>query len=203
MNEEKHLADPIPAGRIRSMKVDELKEYFQYIKRDFAKDEYPPYHVLSYQLKEGIQQGFIYTERGEDLAYTIVAQNKNGYVLISLFAVLPEKRSKGIGTRFLEALLEKQKGKKGVIVEVESLGCLLSETEYDLRRRRIAFYEKAGFRMIPNIYYSIWGIPMHLMVLPMEASLGDINEKIEQTMTDIYDKLLTPRFSHKMVIYRT
>lgn len=61
MNKETHLADPIPAGCIRSMKVDELKEYFQYIKRDFAKDEYPPYHVLSYQLKEGIQQGFVYT----------------------------------------------------------------------------------------------------------------------------------------------
>jgi hypothetical protein len=44
---------------------------------------------------------------------------------------------------------------------------------------------------------------MHLMVLPMGSSLDDINEEIEQTMTDIYDKLLTPRFSHKMVIYRT
>jgi len=199
------VAKLIPYGHIRPMKVAELKEYYHYIKRDFKKGEYPPFEVLSQQLDQGIQQGMVFTEGGDDLAYAIVSgENANGYVLVSLLAVLPERRGEGIGSRFLEELKERyNKKKQGIIVEVECLDRSLGEKEYELQRQRIKFYEKLGFNLVPGINYSIWDIPMHLMVLPILASQKTINGEIEQVMTDIYNKLLSPRFSHKMVISRT
>lgn len=198
------VAKLTPICRIRPMQAAELKEYYHYIKRDFKKGEYPPFDILSQQLDQGIQEGIVFTEEGQDLAYAIVyAENTNGYVLVSLFAVLPEKRGEGIGSKFLEILKERYDGKQGIIVEVECLDSSLSKKEYDLQRRRIEFYEKAGFYLITGINYSIWDIPMHLMALPILASQDTINGEIDRIMTDIYEKLLSLRFSHKMVISRT
>jgi hypothetical protein len=70
--------------------------------------------------------------------------------------------------------------------------------ESDLRRRRIKFYEKAGYYQIPRIDYSIWNVPMHLMALPLKASEETINEQIGQFIYQIYFKLLGERFIDKM-----
>lgn len=202
-NENSENSEKLDKGDIRPMKVDELKDFYQYIKRDFKKGEYPPFDILAEQLNQGIQEGMVFNEGGEDLAYAIVSgKNGNGYVLVSLFAVLPKMRSGGIGSKFLKRLKERYKGKQGIIVEVECPDISLGQEEYDIRRRRIKFYEKNDFNLVPGVSYSIWDIPMDLMVLSILAAQETINAEIEQIMTDIYAKLLIPRYSHKMKVGR-
>lgn len=71
--------------------------------------------------------------------------------------------------------------------------------EYYLRPlRRIAFYEKEGYRLIKGINYTIWDMPMHLMVLSINTSNESVNRGIEHIMQQIYLGLAGKRFINKM-----
>lgn len=94
-------------------------------------------------------------------------QQKNGYVLISLLAVFHEYRGQGIGSESMKELRVMYENKQAIIVEVERPDFSQTPEECDSRKRRIEFYEKAGFYLIPNIDYSIWDVPMHLMAMPL------------------------------------
>lgn len=184
---------------VRRMETTELKGFYKHIKRDFSPGEYAPYEVLRRQIAEGVQEALVFRQGAEDLGYAICAAgNSNGYVLISLLAVFQEYRGQGIGTAFINALHSMYTKKQAVIVEVEKPELAETEKERDSRRRRIEFYEREGYYLIPGIDYSIWDVPMHLMALPLLASKEDINEGIGQIMYQIYLQLMGQRFMHKM-----
>jgi GNAT superfamily N-acetyltransferase len=90
---------------IQTIPPSGLKRIYKKIKKDFAPGEYAPYTVLYKKLKKGIQQGFLLYAGAEETAYAVCAGgNPNGFVLISLLAVYPEYRGKGIGTRFIREI---------------------------------------------------------------------------------------------------
>lgn len=68
----------------------------------------------------------------------------DGFIYVEHFAIKEELRSQGLGTQALEAILGAYK--KPVALEVEMPA---GEKE----RRRIAFYERSGFRIIPGRYF--------------------------------------------------
>jgi 3-methyladenine DNA glycosylase AlkD len=152
-------------------------------------------------LQEGKQEGFILTDGTNDLAYSFLAANKtNGCVLITLFAVFREYRGQGIGTAFLAELHRFLADKKAVIAEVERPEDARTQKEYSDRLRRIAFYENEGFHLIKELNYSIWDIPMHLMVLPVNAPRESIEQDIKNIMHQIYIELSGKEFIHKLQI---
>lgn len=188
---------------IRTMALHELKNIFHLIEQDFEPGEYAPYNILYNQLKQGIQQGFILLERECEVAYCICAEQPvSNYVLISLFAVYKEYRGRGLGSIFLDELKQVYLDKSGIIVEVEKPENAKTHKEKTVREKRIQFYQKAGFRLIPDIDYSIWDVPMHLMALPQRASNQTIDQEIEQIMYKIYLFLMGEQFIHKMKIIR-
>lgn len=201
MNERE--GDTIVAYTIRDMKLSELKKIYRLIKKDFASGEYAPYEVFYQQIKSGVQSGFIFLEGGQDAAYSICAgSHPNGYVLISLLAVYEELRGRGVGSKFVEKLIELYSGRQGIIVEVEKPENAGNDNERDLRTKRIEFYKKAGFYLVPNIEYVIWDAPMHLMVLPCKALQQDINKNIDRTIYYIYLELMGERYMHKLKFKR-
>ncbi|HEY9060671.1 MAG TPA: GNAT family N-acetyltransferase [Pseudobacteroides sp.] len=187
---------------IRTIIEQELKGIYNKIERDFAANEYAPYEVLYQQIRNGAQEGMFLCKDEQDVAYAICAgSNKNRYVLISLLAVYEQFRGQGIGTVFLKELCNKYSDKLGIIVEVEKPEESTSKEEEDFRKKRIDFYEKAGFRLIPNINYSIWDVPMHLMAMPLLTSIGEINRNIGSIIYEIYLQLMGKRYIHKLKLY--
>lgn len=181
---------------IRAILPSDFKRIYKKIKRDFAPGEYAPYTVLYKQLKKGIQQGFLLYAGGDEAAYAVCAAgHPNGFVLVSLLAVYPEYRGRGFGTEFIRELKKIYTDKKGVIVEVEKPEDTKDEDEKTRREKRIAFYRKAGFEQVPGIEYSIWTVPMHLMVFP-----GGILSPRETgaVMHEIYLELMGKHFIHMM-----
>lgn len=173
-----------------------FKRIYKKIKQDFAPGEYAPYTVLYRQLKKGIQQGFLLWADGREAAYAVCAAgNRSGFVLISLLAVYPEYRGKGFGTGFIREIKRIYADKKGVIVEVEKPENAKDEAEKTNREKRIAFYRKAGFEAVPGIEYSIWTVPMHLMVFSAEK-LQPV--QIGLVMHEIYLELMGRHFIHMM-----
>ena len=184
---------------IRTMDVSELWRIYKHIKQDFPVGEYPPYEILSRQLKEGLQQGQVLRFGEQELAYAICAASTD-YVLLSLMAVFPEFRGQGIGSAFLQALQGKYANKQAIIGEVERPELAANSKERQQRSERIKFYEKAGFYLIPGIDYTIWDVPMHLMAQPIISSPEAINDDIPLIMYQIYLKLMGKQFMHKMSI---
>jgi hypothetical protein len=175
----------------------EFKRIYKQIKKDFAAGEYPPYFVLHRQILNGIQQCFLYIPEGVEKAYAVCAGgHPNGYVLISLLSVLPAYRGLGAGTAFLNKIKENYADKKGLLVEVEKPEDAKTSEEKEVREKRIRFYQKAGFRVVPGLNYSIWGVPMHLMVYGEE---GD-TQVIMQRIYEIYLELMGQHFIHKLQV---
>ncbi|MDP4094577.1 MAG: GNAT family N-acetyltransferase [Bacillota bacterium] len=186
---------------IREMKQSDLKEIYSHIKKDFIPGEYPPFAVLAEQFKTGKFEGYILYKDKTDLAYSIcTSDSRNGYVLLSLLAVFPEYRGSGFGTNFVKQLITMYKDKMSMIVEVEKPETAKESKERELRLKRIGFYERLGFYLIPGIDYSIWDISLHLMAVPLKASPEDINSRIGDIMYQIYLELMGQRYMNKMYL---
>ena len=184
---------------MRSMELGELKAFYERIQRDFSQGEYSPYAILYQHLQKGLQKALIFCEGGQDLAYSICTDNHdNRYVLISLLAVFKGLRDEGIGSAFMKSLHLRYKDKQALLVEVERPDEARTQEEGNQRRRRIEFYEEAGFYLIEDVNYSIWDIPMHLMALPLFASKETINQEIRRTMRELYLDLMGEELIHKM-----
>jgi GNAT superfamily N-acetyltransferase len=189
---------------IRYMEVNEINGFYKRIEEDFPPEEHAPYRVFYRQILGDIQEGLVFGEGAQDMAYSVCADNHtNGYVLISLLAVFQEFRGQGIGSAFLKALRVMYARKQAIIVEVERPELAETEKERDLCRRRIDFYEKAGFYLIQGINYLIWDVPMHLMALPLNSSIENINKDIEKIMYQIYYKMVGESLIHKLEFQAT
>lgn len=189
---------------IRNMIPAELKTIYKSIELDFAEGEYAPHDVLAKQIEKGVQKGYIFHNDGNDVAYSICADGcANGYILISLLSVYREFRGNGFGSTFLEELIKSYSMKQGIIVEVEKPENSRSTEERTHCEKRINFYQNAGFSLVPDIDYTIWDVPMHLMVLPLKASMHTINGMIGHIIHEIYLELMGERYIHKLKFYRT
>ena len=184
---------------IRKMIPAELKNVYTRIELDFAEGEYAPYDVLAKQIENGTQKGYIFQNGGNDVAYSICADScPNGIILISLLSVYKEFRGNGLGSTFLKALIRRYSMNQGVIVEVEKPENSKSDEERTICEKRIKFYQKAGFYLVPDIDYTIWDVPMHLMVLPLKASVQTLNKMTGQIIYEIYLGLMGERYIYKL-----
>ena len=158
--------------------------------------------MLHRQLCDGDLEGLVFTsEEGKDLAYSLNASgHANGWVLVSLFAVLKESRGTGTGSAFLAGMAHLFQERKCLVVEVEKAEEAQTEGERVIRERRIRFYQRAGFRIVPGITYSIWGVPMHLMLKPLGASFEALLPELPERMREVYLMLMGKTFIHQMVL---
>lgn len=184
---------------LRTMQLSELKDCYQHIRRDFPVGEYPPYEILFRQMEDGCQQGFILHDQQRQLGYAICAPSRD-YVLISLLAVLPPWRKQGYGSRFLLSLRCLYQLRQGMIAEVERPELALDANQTRTRRARIDFYRRAGFILLEGIDYSIWDVPMYLMVCPLQTEWEDIARDIESIIYEIYFQLMGAQYMHKLVL---
>ncbi len=185
-------------AEIRQMDITELKEIYERITQDFAEGEYPPFVNLKRHFENNIQKGWILVVDGRDTAYSICAEGADGYVLISFFAVYKEYRKNGLGTLFLDKLKEIYSEAQGIIVEVEKVEEALHQEEVTIRERRLEFYRRAGFILVPGIEYVIWDVPMHLMVCPSKKDVESTIKNIGEIIYQIYLSLLGKNFINKL-----
>lgn len=181
----------------RPMEISELKGIFIRIKKDFAFGEYAPYRVLKKQIADGRQEGFLFFADKKESAYAICAKDAaSGVVLISYFAVFREMRGQGIGTAFLEALKKEYADARSIVAEVEKPENAKTDGEKTLRERRMAFYRRAGFAPLSDIDYSIWNVPMRLMVFPPGADPTEVSRAVYT----VYLSLMGRRLIHMLKI---
>lgn len=149
-------------------------------RRIYKSDE----HVANFiKEKGGKFHGFVYDDGGEDFVGFLTYWTFDGYVYVEHFAVDPAHRSKNIGSMMLRHLFDV--AGPDVLIEVE-------KPTTDEARRRVAFYEKNGFRLREEITYvqppysmDQSGVEMSLMTHG-NVKLRDTRD-LREMLTEVYN----------------
>ena len=137
-------------GEIRLLDAAALRRvYRDHVKADFPPAERKPLAMIEAQVRTG-QYDTLGLFRGEEmLAYAFLWRDKEGRcVLLDYLAVCRGGRGQGTGSAFLEQLKDHYGGLDGLLVEAEAEDPQAGEEANALRRRRIGFYRRCGFRML-------------------------------------------------------
>lgn len=112
---------------------------------DFPKSELKPLSGMLRLMDRGLYEPLLALEGDEPLGYALVwlSQDREG-VLLEYLGILRGKRNGGLGGKLLALLRERYTGMFG---EVEALDSQ-DEAENELRRHRVGFYLRNGFRLL-------------------------------------------------------
>lgn len=181
---------------------DRLNELYERMRADFPANERPPKYALKRQILSGRLKAYaLQTAAGDLKAYALCA-GKDA-VLVTHLAVSESARGQGIGTQVLDALAQAhQEAHPLLIVEVELPGDAKEPDERQLRQRRVAFYERAGFTAYPSVDYAAFTVKMMLMARPMGSAglpgAEEIGPMVYQAYCDILPPLLRGQIVFKV-----
>lgn len=153
------------------------------------------------QLHDGLRSGQMYLHRSSSPDGLLCFSVTNILPTVALLAYLatdPSKRSSGIGSKHMKALIAQIKADNpnllGMFAEIESTREKgISEDEKKHRRRRLQFYQRLGFKR----YKSVYTIPSYDSAVPdeegeliwLEFNAGNIGcDKLADVIKEIYVK---------------
>ena len=166
------------------MTYDELREiYEKHMMNDFPDDERKPLKMIMSRYKKKQNFCLLYLEGNEIKAYSIM-EFANQSLLMDYFAVFPQFRNQGMGTRFLQEMRQ-------YFIEYEAL-FIESEAAYDeVSLKRLDFYRNAG-ALLSGIQVHLYHVDYEIMVLPLKREIR-MNE-VEIMLNEIYTKIYPKAF---------
>ncbi len=171
--------------------------YHQHMRKDFHPSEVKPLSMMERLIEEGRYLCFgIYKEQTDQLlgyAYFAKADYKLKPILVlDFFAVVSTSRSKGFGSKFLKEM-KKDLGDKysAILAEVENPNHAIDEENRDLRKRRINFYHRNGFKT-SKVLSRVQMDEYQILVLNLEEPLTD--EEAFDIMSRTYRSLYGQEF---------
>lgn len=147
--------------------------YDTFLVHDFPAAEVKPFSAIGEMFARGVYFGYAFVQEDELLAYAFFVQSETTHTaLLDYFAVVSAFRGQGVGSRALVLLREEIPFLDGIVLEVEDPERTADKDEILLRRRRIAFYERAGVHMT-GAGAEVFGVPYAIMYLPLRSVLSD------------------------------
>ena len=166
------------------MTYDELREIYEnHMMNDFPDDERKPLKMIMSRYKKKQNFCLLYLEENEIKAYSIL-EFTNRSLLMDYFAVLPQFRNQGTGTRFLQEM-------KQYFNEYEAL-FIESESAYDeVSQKRLDFYKNAG-AFFSGIQVHLYHVDYEVMVLPLKRDV--MVDEVQVMLNEIYTKIYPEAF---------
>ena len=178
---------------IQKLEIPQLEKlYHAHMEKDFVPQELRPWHSVKRLTEQGRYDTFACREEGQLVAYAAFARCEAG-VLLDYFAVVPQLRGKGVGSRFFRELkgVFPQFEAPCIFIEVESLESASSPEEREVRRRRIQFYQRCGCEGTP-IFAHLFGVEYQIMTFPLEEGPSPSLEELEAALLRLY-QVIIPR----------
>lgn len=181
---------------LRTLDIPAVKTLYEaHMLADFPADERPPLKGLIRQVESGFLTAQVMTDGKKDYAYVLAAVYQD-YVLYTHLAVYPEHRSGGFGSKLLSLLHQAYATRRVELVEVENPAVAKDEDDRTLQERRIAFYERAGYRLVPHIHYVLFGVDMLLMTHTREGAGTPLPQEVGDTLRALYFTQLPEKDRH-------
>lgn len=181
------LYDIIINGRGKMFEVQNsqqiIKIYNEYMVLDFPKNELKPLAHILHMVEDGTCTFYVLRQNKEVLSYFSVCQNGQG-LLVDYLAVNEKYRGQGIGTKTID-FLKSISDNKYIIIECEDEEKAKDEKDKNTRLRRIAFYERAGFKK-SGISSNLFGVDYIILTYPDNIS----KDKVKELYSLIYLRML-------------
>lgn len=151
---------------------------------DFPKTELKPLSGMLRLMDMGCYEPQLVLENGEAVGYAIIwtTGDKKG-ALLEYFGILRGKRNNGLGGKVL-ALLRERYGQLFGEVEAQDSD---DEAENELRRHRVGFYLRNGFRVL-DYECALFGVHFNCIYCGGETD----DRKVEEMHRSIYADYFSP-----------
>lgn len=158
---------------------------------DFPKSELKPLRAMLNLMELGNYEPLLVTEGEETVGYAMVwlPADRNG-ALLEYFGVLRGKRNGGLGSRILNLLAERY----GQLFGEAEAPTSADPEENDLRRRRIGFYERNGFRVL-DYECALFGVRFNCLYRGPEAD----DRVVEKIHRGVYADYFTPAHMERFI----
>ena len=159
-----------------------FEQVYQILADSFPSSERRTYKGQKEVLNNEFYKIFVYQEKEKIHAF-IAVWDFIDFVFVEHFAVEASHRNEGLGKKMLVELMENKQ--KTFCLEVEP-------PETEIARRRIGFYERLGFHLLPFTYEqpamqtTEKSIPLCLMSYPEELDKGKFNQIKNKLYQNVY-----------------
>ncbi len=167
--------------------IEEFKKivYPEYVSI-FPKEERKEFKVLEDNFNKKITRFIKICENDIFVGFFIInTTEKNQYIQLDYFAILPLYQNKGYGTKAMQLLKKQMQAYDGIFVEIEKLGLGKDKQDNLLRERRAKFYQTLGFEKLNFELKWFETLILSIYVLPI-FTYKDSDEKIMENMFQIY-----------------
>lgn len=136
--------------KLKDIGIDKFKEdIYSYYLKIFPEDERKPLELLQSSYEKHYTRIIEILYKNEIIGFMILNKVKDkGYAVLDYLAILPQYRNNKFGTKALQILLEQEREKSGIFIEIEKVGLGKNIEENLLREKRKNFYEKIGFKKL-------------------------------------------------------
>lgn len=162
---------------LEQLSIKDFRSIYSIMEQSFPKDEYRTKAKQKQLFNESAYNIFGEKKDGELLSF-ITVWTFNDFYYVEHFAVAPDYRNLGLGSKMLKEVKEKFNGL--LVLEVE---CPTDE----LTKRRVEFYKRNGYKLNeydyvqPSMAKGRKEIPLKIMSNPIELS-ESLFEKIKDTL---------------------
>lgn len=171
-----------------------LDIYTAYSPLYFPSEELKPLKTVEWLLSKQIYHAYGFYEKDRLLAYACLIQiNGQSAVLLDYYAVLEQYRSSGIGGIFLQKLAERLRDKEGLYIESEDPAFAHDAGDCELRKRRIAFYERNG-ALRTGLLSRLFGVDYTILFLPCHSKTAEKADWHFDRLNQIYLEMFPPEY---------
>ena len=171
--------------------------YHTYVKADFPHSERRPLSSIESLRRTGRYDAWGVYEGPELLAYAFVWRTADDRcALLDYLAVCPEGRGQGRGTLALELLQARYSPDCPLLVEAEAPEKGVPPEEDRQRRRRLDFYQRAGFRLL-DYQTLIFGVRYAMLVWPASCALDA--PALQAAHRGLYQSQMPPFLFRRMI----
>lgn len=158
---------------------------------DFPKSELKPLRGMLNLMDRGVYDPLLVTEGEETVGYAMVwlPTDRNG-ALLEYFGVLRGKRNSGLGSRILDLLTQRY----GQLFGEAEAPTSTDPAENDLRRHRIGFYERNGFRVL-DYECALFGVHFNCLYRGPEQD----DRVVEKMHRGVYAHYFTPAHMERFI----
>ena len=158
---------------------------------DFPKSELKPLGAMLRLLEMGQYDPLVVTENGERVGYAMMwlPKSRQG-ALLEYLGVLRGKRSAGLGARILPLLAQRY----GQLFGEAEAPTSEDEAENHLRRRRIGFYERNGFRVL-DYQCALFGVHFNCLYCGPQTD----DRAVEQLHRSVYADYFSPQHMERYI----
>ena len=189
---------------IETLSVDQVRAlYHSRLPADFPPDEVKPLSAILRAMARGEYICYGAVRDGEILAYAffVTLNRANGrWAMADYLAVREDLRNRGLGSRFLQALIDRPlAGADCALLETEDPDSVSDARQLALRRRRLSFYLRNRLADT-QVTASVFRVDYRILALPVGPT--PTPEKTRRVYGAIYRAMLPEKLFDAMVEIR-